>query len=138
MVLWINRTNVGPNAGEDTLGRNASNVIVVDDPDNDTYFVAVELAELDYRSGTPVHDADADEITAGFSITGAIGLVDSADSVEDTYETTDRDATLTTADGFVTTQAAADQSVTGTTTVAPGSEFTVRLELESDAGTTDS
>ncbi|EMA09836.1 hypothetical protein SAMN05443574_11322 [Haloarcula vallismortis] len=68
MVLWVNRTNVGPNAGEDTLGRNASNVIVVDDPDNDTYFVAVELAELDYRSGTPVHDGDADEITAGFSV----------------------------------------------------------------------
>ncbi|WP_336338812.1 DUF7827 domain-containing protein [Haloarcula brevis] len=131
--LWVNRTNVGANADGDPLQLNASNTVVVDDPDNDTYFVAVELADAEYRSDTPVHDGDADELTAGFSVTGTTGLADSADSVEDTYEITDRDATLTTTDDVVLAQAAADQPVTGTTSVAPGSELTVRLASESDA-----
>lgn len=131
--FWANRTNVGANADGVPLQLNSTNVVVVDDPDNNTYFVAVELANTDYRSGTPVHDGESDEIAADFSVTDSTGLADDEDSVEDTYEITDREATLSMTDGLVTTQAAAGQPVTGTTTVAPGSEISVGLESDSDA-----
>jgi len=133
--LTVNRTNVGANADEDSIVLTSDNVTVVDDPDNNTYFVAVELDNVNqYQSGTPVREDDEDDqITANFTVSKDTGLSDDNDGVEDDYTITDRDATINTANGLVTLQAAADQPVTGTTTVAPGSEIEVRLDSESDA-----
>ncbi|GCF16270.1 hypothetical protein Harman_42050 [Haloarcula mannanilytica] len=131
--LQIDRTNTGANAESAPLQLNSSNLAVVQDPDNNTYFIAVELANADYQSGTPVHDDSADEITSEFSVTDETGLTDGGDSIEDSYEITERDATLDTDGNIVAVQAAAEQSVSGTTTVAPGSEIKVQLKSDSDA-----
>lgn len=131
--LQIDRTSTGANADSDPLQLNSSNLAVVQDSDNNTYFVAVELANAEYQSGTPVHDDGTDEISAEFSVTGETGLTDGGDSVEDSYEITERDATLDTDGNIVAVQAAAEQPVSGATTVAPGSEIKVQLKSESDA-----
>ncbi|WP_424003055.1 BGTF surface domain-containing protein [Haloarcula salina] len=132
-TLWVNRTNVGANAEKDPLELNDSNVVVVDDPDNDTYFVAVELADANYQSGTPLRDDGDDEVTATFLVSAATGLTDEDDGGTANYTITDRDAGLDTTGGLVTVEAAANQSVSGTTTVAPGSEIEVSLDSESEA-----
>ena len=131
----VNRTNVGANADEDSMVLTSNNVTVVDDPDNNTYFVAVELDNVNqYESGTVVREDDEDDqITANFTVSKDTGLSDDNEGVEDDYTITDRDASLNTANGLVTVQAAADQPVSGTTTIAPGSEIEVRLDSESDA-----
>ncbi|NLV07485.1 BGTF surface domain-containing protein [Haloarcula rubripromontorii] len=130
--IWVNRTNVGANADEDPLRLNDSNVVVVDDPDNDTYFVAVELANANYQSGTPIR-GDDDEVTTTFVVSDATGLTDEDDSGTANYTITERDAGLDATDGLVTVEAAANQSVSGTTTIAPGSEVEVSLDSESEA-----
>lgn len=130
--LQIDRTSTGANAESDPLQLNSSNVAVVQDSDNNTYFVAVALAHAEYQSGTPVNNDDTDEITAEFSVTDETGLTDGGDSVEDSYEITDRDATLDTDGNIVAVQAAAEQPVSGATTVAPGSEINVQFKSESD------
>ncbi|MGB9952924.1 DUF7282 domain-containing protein [Haloarcula marismortui] len=132
--LTVNRSDVGANADEDPLTLNSSNVVVVDDPDNNTYFVAVETQNANFESGTPIREDDEDdELEANFTISGNTGLSDDNDGVEDDYSIVDRDATIDTTNGLVLVQAAADQRLTGTTTVAPGSEFEVEIESESES-----
>ncbi|AUG48822.1 hypothetical protein BVU17_02875 [Haloarcula taiwanensis] len=131
--IWVNRTNVGANADEDPLHLNNSNVVVVDDPDNDTYFIAVELSNVNYQSGAPVRGDGDDEITTTFSVSGATGLSDDDDEGTANYTITERDAGFDTTDGRVTVEAAVNQSVSGTTTIAPGSDVEVSLASESQA-----
>ncbi|WP_079990827.1 BGTF surface domain-containing protein [Haloarcula sp. CBA1127] len=131
--IWVNRTNVGANTDEDPMHLNDSNVVVVDDPDNDTYFVAVELSNVNYQSGAPVRVDGDDEITTTFSVSDATGLSDDTDGGTASYTITDRDAGLGTTDGRVTVEAAENQSVSGTTTIAPGSDVKVSLASESEA-----
>ncbi|WP_058995087.1 BGTF surface domain-containing protein [Haloarcula sp. CBA1127] len=132
--LTVNRTDVGANADEDPLDLNSTNVVVVDDPDNNTYFVAVKTEQANFSSGVPIRDDDEDDVlTANFTVSQDTGLAEDNDGIEDSYSIVDRDATLDTANGLVQAQAAADQQVTGTTTVAPGSELEVEVESESDS-----
>ncbi|MDQ2072688.1 surface glycoprotein [Haloarcula sp. H-GB4] len=132
--LTVNRSDVGANADEDPLILNSSNVVVVDDPDNNTYFVAVETQNANFESGTAIRDDDEDdELTANFTVSEDTGLSDDNDAAEVDYSIVDRDATIDTTNGLVLVQAAADQQLTGTTTVAPGSEFEVEVESESDS-----
>ncbi|MGB9952925.1 DUF7282 domain-containing protein [Haloarcula marismortui] len=132
--LTVNRSDVGANADEDPLTLNSSNVVVVDDPDNNTYFVAVKTELASFDSGVPIRDDDEDdELVANFTVSADTGLSEDNDGVEDDYSIVDRDATLDTANGLVQAQAAADQQITGTTTVAPGSELEVEVESDSDS-----
>ncbi|WP_367175451.1 DUF7282 domain-containing protein [Haloarcula rubripromontorii] len=132
--LTVNRSDVGANADEDPLDLNSTNVVVVDDPDNNTYFVAVKTELANFSSGTPIRaDDEDDELVANFTVSGDTGLSEDNDGVEDDYSIVDRDATLDTANGLVQAQAAADQQITGTTTVAPGSELEVEVESDSDS-----
>ncbi|MGB9933191.1 BGTF surface domain-containing protein [Haloarcula amylolytica] len=131
--LWANRTNVGANADEDPLQLNDSNAVVVDDPDNDTYFVAVELDNADYQSGASIRERSDDAITTEFAVSDTTGVSDADDGATVNYTLVARDATLDTTAGPVSVQPAADQPVTGTTTAAPGSALKIRLSSESDA-----
>ncbi|WP_058995085.1 BGTF surface domain-containing protein [Haloarcula sp. CBA1127] len=132
--LTVNRSDVGANADQDPLVLNSSNVVVVDDPDNNTYFVAVETQNAEFESGTAIREDDEDdELTANFTVSQDTGLSDDNDSADVEYSIVDRDATIDTTNGLVLVQAAADQQITGTTTVAPGSEFEVQIESESES-----
>jgi PGF-CTERM protein len=123
----VDRTNGPVNADDESLRLNNSNVAVVEDATNDTYFVAVELAETRYDSGTAIREADRNhELTANFALSNRADLSD--DDAEVNYTITDRSAALNTSDGLVTVEADSSQAVTGTTTIAPGSAVEVRLD----------
>ncbi|KAA9398135.1 PGF-CTERM sorting domain-containing protein [Haloarcula sp. CBA1130] len=128
----VEKTNVGANVDNEEMVLNSSNVVVVDDPDNNTYFVGVKTANAKYAGGNSVRSQDdTDEITANFSVTPYAAFDNENDGVEDDYSIVERDASVDTTNGLVTVQAATDQQITGTTTVAPGAE--VELEVESES-----
>ena len=107
----IEKTNVGANADDEELQINKSNVVVVDDPDNNTYFVGVKTADTTYEDDGKIRsDDDDDQLLANFTVTAQGGLTDDDnDGTEDEYDIVERDATVDTTNGLVTAQAAADQ-----------------------------
>lgn len=122
----VDRTNGPANTEAESLRLNNSNVVVVADASNDTYFAAVELADTSYGSGAAI--SEDHEVTAAFGLSNRADLTD--DDAEADYTITERDAEFDTADGLVTVEAAQSQAVTGTTTIAPGSEVEVLLDSQ--------
>ncbi|MDT3436589.1 BGTF surface domain-containing protein [Haloarcula sp. 1CSR25-25] len=135
LTLYVNRTDVGANADADTLQLNSSNVDVVEDADNNTYFVAVDTSGVTFtESGKDLVDEEDTSINATFAIKDSSPMSDDSASASALYTTSERDATLNLDDsGVVTVSAAAGQEVTGDTNVAPGSTLEVEMESESDA-----
>jgi len=138
LTLYVNRTDVGANADADPInfsqGASREALTVVEDADNNTYFVAVDTSDAEFtQSGDTIVDEEDTRLNATFSVKeGALSDDDTSSSA--LYSTSERDATLNLdEDGFVTVSAAAGQEVSGTTNVAPGSEFEVEMESESDA-----
>ena len=130
----VEKTNVGANTDDEELVLNDTNTVVVDDPDNNTYFVAVKTALAKYDGGNSIRSQDdTDEITANFTVTPYGAFEDDNDGVEDDYSVVERDASIDTTNGLVTAQAAADQQITGTTSIAPGAEIEVEVESESES-----
>jgi len=135
LTLYVNRTDVGANADADTLQLNSSNVDVVEDADNNTYFVAVDTSGVTFSdSGKDLIDEEDTSINATFAIKDSSPVSDDSASASALYTTSERNANLNLdADGLVTVSAAAGQEVTGETNVAPGSELEVEMESENDA-----
>ncbi|MGB9931671.1 DUF7282 domain-containing protein [Haloarcula amylolytica] len=135
LTLYVNRTDVGANADADTLQLNSTNVDVVEDPDNNTYFVAVDTTGVTFTdSGKDLVDEEDTSINATFAIKDSSPVSDDSASASALYTTAERDATLNLDDsGVVTVSAATGQEVSGTTNVAPGSELEVEMESENDA-----
>ncbi|EMA16262.1 DUF7282 domain-containing protein [Haloarcula marismortui] len=130
----VEKTNVGANTDDKELKLNDTNTVVVDDADNNTYFVAVKTEDARYYGGDAVRSQDdTDEITANFTVTNQGTFGSDIDSVEDDYSVVERDASIDTTNGLVTAQAAADQQITGTTSIAPGAEIEVEVESESES-----
>ncbi|RLM90605.1 BGTF surface domain-containing protein [Haloarcula sp. Atlit-7R] len=133
--LYVNRTDVGANAEEQPIDFSNSSgaVTVVDDPDNNTYFVAVDTSDVTFENGKTIVGEEDTRLNATFSVREG-PLTDDRNSDSAIYTTSERDATLNLDDsGVVTVSAAAGQEVTGTTNVAPGSELEVEMESESEA-----
>jgi hypothetical protein len=125
----INRTNVNLNTNEKTARLNNSNTVVIRDATNDTYFVAAELAPTEYQSGLPINDdTENDQITSDFALSDRSGL--HTGDVTANYTITDRTVGINTTNGSVAVVSAPNQSITGTTTVAPGSNVEVILKSE--------
>ncbi|MFU1780739.1 BGTF surface domain-containing protein [Haloarcula japonica] len=135
LTLYVNRTDVGANADADVLQLNSTNVDVVDDSDNNTYFVAVDTTDVTFtNSGKDLIDEEDTSINATFAIKDSSPVSDDSASASALYTTSERNADLNLDDdGLVTVSAAAGQEVTGTTNVAPGSELEVEMESENDA-----
>ncbi|WP_336337277.1 DUF7282 domain-containing protein [Haloarcula brevis] len=135
LTLYVNRTDVGANADADALQLNSSNVDVVEDSDNNTYFVAVDTGAITFtQSGQDLVDEEDTSINATFAIKDSSPISDDGTSASALYTTSERDATLNLDDsGVVTVSAAAGQEVTGTTNVAPGSTLEVEMESENEA-----
>jgi surface glycoprotein (TIGR04207 family)/PGF-CTERM protein len=135
LTLYVNRTDVGANADADPIDFGVGDPLtVVEDADNNTYFVAVDTSDAEFtQSGDTIVDEEDTQINATFAVREG-PLSDDSTSSSALYSTSERDATLNLDDdGFVTVQAAAGQEVTGDTNVAPGSELEVEMESESDA-----
>ncbi|MFY4812509.1 DUF7282 domain-containing protein [Haloarcula sp. AONF1] len=135
LTFYVNRTDVGANADADTMQLNSTNVDVVEDADNNTYFVAVDTTDVTFsQSGEDLVDEEDTKINATFAVKDSGPLTDDGKSASALYTTTERDATLNLDDdGLVTVSAASAQTVTGDTNVAPGSEIEVEMESENDA-----
>jgi len=135
LTLYLNRSDVGANADPDPVNFSAGDPLtVVDDPDNNTYFVAVDTSDVEFtNSGDTIVDEEDTRLNATFAIREG-PLSDDQKSTSALYRTAERNAELDLDDdGFVTVQAAAGQEVTGDTNVAPGSELEVEMESESEA-----
>jgi len=144
LTLYLNRTDVGANANERVAVLNSSNTVVVDDPDNNTYFVAVDTGELDIAEtdvpsdigddGVSVRDEEDVSFNATFAVKSDSPLSDDGKSASALFTTSERNTNLNLDDDdLVTVSAATGQEVSGTTNVAPGSELEVEMESENDA-----
>ena len=135
LTLYVNRTDVGANADADVMQLNSTNVDVVEDADNNTYFIAVDTTDVTFtESGEDLVDEEDTRINATFAVKDSGPLSADSTSASAVYTTSERDATLNLDDDeLVTVSAAAEQEVTGTTNVAPGSTLEVEMESESDA-----
>ncbi|MFY4812508.1 DUF7282 domain-containing protein [Haloarcula sp. AONF1] len=133
--LYVNRTDVGANADADPVNftNSSSGVTVVDDPDNNTYFVALDTEDVEFESGETIVDEEDTALNATFSVQEG-PLSDDSTSESALYTTSERNAELNLDDdGFVTVGAAVGQTVSGDTNVAPGSELEIEMESESEA-----
>jgi len=135
LQLYVNRTDVGANADPDPVDFSDSGdaLTVVEDADNNTYFVALDTSDVEFESEDTISDEEDTRINANFTIEDG-PLSDDKDSVNTDYRTSERDASLNLDnDGFVTVSAAAGQEVSGDTNIAPGTELEVEMESESEA-----
>ncbi|GGK75741.1 DUF7282 domain-containing protein [Haloarcula sebkhae] len=152
LTFYANRTDVGANADPQPIDFEDSEdaLTVVEDADNNTYFVAVDTSDVEFTNDKTItkekitDDSDNEDdsvsidedtrINATFAIREGTLSDDDGKTASAIYTTSERDATLDLDDdGFVTVSAAAGQEVTGTTNVAPGTELEVEMESESEA-----
>ncbi|POG55836.1 BGTF surface domain-containing protein [Haloferax marisrubri] len=147
--LTINQTNPDPNRDPKII--NVANASVVADSDNDTYFVVFESEQIQaYRDDDDDGVLDSGEITTSnevdlddddsfnveFKMIGeddvssSLALVDDNSSAEDSYEFLEAEHSFD-ADPVNVTNAA-EQTVTGSSNVAPGTELTLRVESDGD------
>jgi surface glycoprotein (TIGR04207 family)/PGF-CTERM protein len=113
----------------------SSNTVVVDDLENDTLYVVV-------RPNTLVDDLGAetgDEFVAEYNSTEAYerNFVSSSNAEDqtanDTFELVDREAAFDTQNGVVRVSPTEDAEIAGSTTVAPGTEMTVRARATGES-----
>ncbi|MFC7250975.1 BGTF surface domain-containing protein [Halomicroarcula sp. GCM10025324] len=145
-VFSLTFENADPGANQDSPQQDIdqlTNYKVIYDEANDTHFVAVDSSDFESELGAE----DEDEYIANFTVynngygdgysgdaadaglTGPSDLYDEDDgsvNATDSVQFLDADATLND-DEDITVRAAAGQTISGTTNVAPGSEVTVRL-----------
>ncbi|KAB1198466.1 MULTISPECIES: BGTF surface domain-containing protein [Haloferax] len=146
--LVINQTNPGPNRDPKTL--NVTDADVIADGDNDTYFVVFNSEDIDAQreaDDTGVYDLgdgadseaapeDDDAYQIEFKMVGEDDVDSATALVEDnssmTAEYSNVEATHDfDADPANVTNAEA-QAISGSSTVAPGSELTVRVKSDGD------
>ncbi|PSP33752.1 hypothetical protein BRC64_02735 [Halobacteriales archaeon QH_10_67_22] len=130
----VRETDLGPNEGRDRFALGTDNFELIPDPDNDTYYMVVDLAAVEADL------EDGQDWTAGFGFerydaVGPVIGVEGDGVSESTWTYRDPDATLErTLDGVVLLRAIDRQLVAGETTVAPGTELTVRVRSTDDDG----
>ena len=127
--LTVEQTDAGANRDPYEVQLAQSNTTVVADADNDTYFIVYDTDEV----GTTGDDIEADDgLTANFTVAadeGNLTADDEKQTVEDEYEIVDAEHTL---DEPVNVSAAANQTIEGETTVAPGTELSLRVRSSGD------
>ncbi len=144
--LVINQTNPGPNRDPKTL--NVTDAEVIADGDNDTYFVVFNSENIDAEretsddglwtgTGTAVDTEDDDAYQVEFKMigeddvpSGATALVEDNSSMTAEYQNVEATHDFD-ADPANVTNAEA-QMISGSSTVAPGSELTVRVKSDGD------
>ncbi|WP_411968163.1 ArtA-dependent S-layer glycoprotein [Haloferax sp. YSSS75] len=135
--LTIEQTNPGPNREAKVLNDSAATVIA--DGENDTYFFVYDLDNVDatrtefYDEGasTKYDVEDDDAFNATFTVLeGNLSDVEDGEEVSAEYEVVAPELSLD-ADPINVT-ASADQSVSGSATVAPGTELTIRVKSTGD------
>jgi PGF-CTERM protein len=115
--VTIDETNPGPNQNPERI--NASEVDLVTDAENNTLFLLVDTS----ASGI---DADEEyEATFEVNSNNKLGPSDEPETVSTTFSVTDRTVSFDTNDGDTYVVSQGETEVTGTSTLAPGTEFQV-------------
>jgi PGF-CTERM protein len=129
--LVIDEATPGANRDADAVDWSSATYDIIPDADNDTYYVAVDTSSSIFEE-----DEDYD---AEFSVLGEEGDAGSENVLN--FHEDDEDETVSSQfgivahdteldlneDDLVLVEAAADQNVTGTTNLAPGSELTLKI-----------
>jgi hypothetical protein len=122
--LTLRERDPGPNAAPATPLLSPANTVFVPDADNDTYYLAVSLADLDLAGDS------AWRLRLRVAETGTLSTGATAEFTED-WRYRAASATL---DGDLALVPAPDQRVRGSTTLAPGTLVEVRVRID---GVTD-
>ncbi|WP_396611915.1 BGTF surface domain-containing protein [Haloferax sp. S1W] len=145
--LTVNQSNPGPNRDPKII--NVSNASVIADGNNDTYFIVFDTEDIDAvrdeddngvidsDETTSVDLEDDDAFNVEFKMVGEddvsssnIALVEDDSAQNASYEHIEGEHTFDMDPVNVTN--AADQTVSGTTDVAPGTEITLRVKSDGD------
>ncbi|QLD91157.1 PGF-CTERM sorting domain-containing protein [Natronomonas salina] len=123
--LTIEQTNPGTNQAPTTVNLEDSTTRVIQDADNDTFYVAIDTAGLQ-----PDGDiSEGDEFNASFDVTSEYEYIESSDDVEsvnDDFGLVERSAEFDTEGDEVVVSASENAEISGETSVAPGTEFNIR------------
>ncbi|QOS11071.1 S-layer glycoprotein [Haloferax gibbonsii] len=135
--LTVEQTNPGPNRDAKVLGINSSSATIIADGDNDTYFIVYDLDDVsasrtDYYDNTSTlyEVEDDDAFNATFTVLEDGDLAEDDESASDEFEVVTPELELD-QDEFAVGNAA-EQSISGTATVAPGTELTIRVTSDGD------
>ncbi|SFG44947.1 PGF-CTERM protein/surface glycoprotein [Halopelagius inordinatus] len=143
----VEQTEAGTNRDPFALRLNDSNTDVIADAENDTYFVVYEPSDVqayvddnengEFDDGEDIVTNrldDEEALTGNFTVLEDDGnLADEDQTVESDYEFSTAEHDM---DEPVEVAAAENQTIEGTTTVAPGTELQIRVR--SDDGTSPS
>lgn len=123
--LTIEQTNPGTNRRPKQLDLNQSldneSIRVISDERNDVLYVNVDTASVAFENGAP---SAGDEFQSTLTLSEQSGLTESDQSISANVTVVGAELSF----GELGLAADANQTVTGTTSVAPGSEVAVRLQ----------
>jgi len=131
--LSLIEEDVGPNADPQSVS--IDNAEVYPDQDNDTLYAVFDPDNLPDGALE-----DGEEYNASFTVPeqnpyvdSGSDSVDNAETVYDTFEFQERELTFDTNDqGIVTVEAADNQTITGTTNIAPYTDITIRARASGE------
>ncbi|WP_080505826.1 DUF7282 domain-containing protein [Halomicrobium katesii] len=135
--LTIEQTNEDANRSPKELDLvNDDAISVIEDPENNSYFVAVETSNLEQ----PARDlAEGDNFEATFTIEqdNVLNSLDDDESEEVSSEFTlvepSTELVTNTEDDLILIESASSQTVSGQTNYAPGTDLTVRVQSSDNA-----
>ncbi|WP_396610263.1 ArtA-dependent S-layer glycoprotein [Haloferax sp. S1W] len=135
----VEQTNPGPNRDPKVLGINSSSATVIADGENDTYFIVYDLDDVS-ASRTDFYSTSADQLSvedddafnATFHVLEDGDLTDAEDGESTSAEFDVSEPTLDLNKDEFGVEAAADQTLSGTASVAPGTALTVRVKSDGD------
>ena len=126
-TFTIEQTNSGPNAPDEALNINDTTTTVVPDAENDSYYVAIDTSETSNIEDDGVYEAN-------FTVDAGSELNTNDDDPEtgtSEFEMVDGESSLDTSeDDLVLVEAATNQTVSGTSTWAPGTELEIRISSD--------
>ncbi|WP_439026653.1 DUF7827 domain-containing protein [Haloarchaeobius sp. DT45] len=129
LSLKVMQTNPSQNRQPKALNLGTSNTAVIADPVNDTYYLLTPTDGLQAtRSGSSVDVNAGDEFNANLTVLAGGNLTDSDETVEAQFEFENREVTLDTNENDeVSVASAANQTISGTSTLASGSTVNIRV-----------
>ncbi|WP_267639812.1 DUF7827 domain-containing protein [Haloarchaeobius amylolyticus] len=129
--LAVTQTNPGQNRQPRMIELGADNTTVIADADNETYYLITPTDGLQAnRSGNWESVQAGDEYEANFTVGEGV-LASSDQTVTTEFEVEEVDVTLDkNANDEVIVSSATNQSISGTSTLAAGSEVTVRVNSD--------
>ena len=143
--LTMEQENPAPNRDAKTLDTDSlddSSVTVIANAERDTYYIALDTQNIEFQRNSETFSGDevvGEEYTTVFSVQdpALLGMDRNADVDSDDYETvnstvTFADREITFDEDPITVGAASEQTISGTTTVAPGSEISFRVSATED------